>query len=68
MSSNEHKIDHWGVDVRINGEDILTIESNCLFGKSDLSDSELKVIRTAAKHLLAFAGEEDKVDFGKVTV
>ena len=53
-------LQHWGVDVRVNGQDILTIESNCLFGKSDLSDMELEAIRTAAKHLLAFAGESEK--------
>ena len=53
-------LQHWGVDVRVNGQDVLTIESNCLFGKSDLSDMELEAIRTAAKHLLAFAGESEK--------
>lgn len=52
-------LQHWGVDVRVNGEDVLTIESNCLFGKSDLSPMELDAIRTAANHLLAFAGQPD---------
>ena len=50
-------LQHWGVDVRLNGEDVLTIESNCLFGKSELSAMELDAIRTAANHLLAFAGK-----------
>ena len=49
--------EHWGVDVRVNGEDVLTIESNSMSGKSDLSDMEVDAIRTAAKHLLAFAGQ-----------
>lgn len=52
-------LQHWGVDVRVNGEDVLTIESNCLFGKSDLSDVDKEAIRLAGKHLLAFIGEEN---------
>lgn len=52
-------LEHWGVDVRVNGEDVLTIESNCLFGKSDLSDVDKEAIRLAGKHLLAFIGEEN---------
>ena len=51
-------LEHWGVDVRVNGEHVLTIESNCLFGKSDLSDVDKEAIRLAGKHLLAFVGEE----------
>ena len=47
----------WGVSVSVNGEDVLTIESNSLCGKSDLSPMELDAIRTAANHLLAFAGQ-----------
>ena len=61
MESRE-ELQHWGVDVRVNGEDILTIESNSLFGKSDLSDIELEAVRTAAKQLLAFAGQGDDLD------
>ncbi len=51
-------LEHWGVDVRVNGELVLTIASNCLFGKSDLSDVDKEAIRLAGKHLLAFVGEE----------
>jgi hypothetical protein len=50
---------HWGVDVRFNHETILTIESNCLSGKSELSDEEKEAIREAARHLLAFIGDDE---------
>lgn len=53
-------LQHWVVDVRVNGEDVLTIESNSMFGKSDLSPMELDAIRTAANHLLAFAGQPSR--------
>ena len=49
-------VEHWGVDVRVNGEHVLTIESNCLCGR-DLSDVDKEAIRTAARHLLAFVGD-----------
>jgi len=48
-------IDHWGVDVRINGTRVLTIESNCLSGR-DLSEEELNTVGTCGNHLLAFSG------------
>lgn len=48
---------HWAVEVKVDGESILVIESNCYGGKADLSAEELKAIRKAAKHLLAFAGD-----------
>lgn len=50
------KIHHWGVNVSVNHQHVLTIESNSVAGKSDLSDNDLYGIRTAAQHLLAFAG------------
>lgn len=49
--------DHWAVEVRVNGETILTIESNCLSGKSDLTETDFDTIRTAANNLLSFAGK-----------
>lgn len=52
-------LQHWGVDVRVNGEHVLTIESNCLSGR-ELSDVDELAIRTAAQHLLAFVGEESR--------
>ena len=49
---------HWSVTVAVNGEDVLTIDSESLAGKSELSEMELDAIRTAGEHLLAFAGEK----------
>lgn len=49
--------DQWSVDITVGGDRILTIESNSLSGKSDLNESDLEYIRTAGRHLLAFAGE-----------
>lgn len=48
-------IEHWGVDVRLNGERVLTIESNCLSGR-DLSDEELEAVYQCALHLIGFCG------------
>lgn len=48
--------EHWSVQVCIGGESILTIESNCLCGKADLTDEEQERIRLCAEHLLAFVG------------
>jgi hypothetical protein len=62
MSRSSDQVQHWGVDVRVNGETILTIESNCLSGKSNLTDAEDDMIRLAANHLLSFAGKSKKGD------
>jgi hypothetical protein len=48
-------INHWAVSVQVNNTNILSIESNSLSGKPDLSNSELQTIRNAAQHLLSFA-------------
>jgi len=53
----DKSIQHWGVDVRVNGKQILTIESNCLYGKPQFSEAEEEVIRNAAQSLLAFIGK-----------
>jgi hypothetical protein len=47
---------HWAVTVSRGGEEIVTIESNCLSG-SELSPEDEDTIRTAASHLLAFIGD-----------
>lgn len=52
-------LQHWGVEVRVNGEHVLTMESNCLSGR-ELSDIDEHAIRTSAQHLLAFVGEESR--------
>jgi hypothetical protein len=49
-------VQHWGVDVRINGERVLTIESNCLSGIDNISDYA-ETVRECAHHLLGFIGE-----------
>lgn len=50
---------HWSVTVAVNGEDLVTIESNFLSGKSDLSEDELEAVRIAGRHLISFAGDVD---------
>lgn len=45
----------WAVTVERNGEQVVTLESNCLSGR-DLSPDDEHVIETAARHLLAFIG------------
>ena len=49
--------DHWSVTVTRNGEDLITIESNSLCGKAELTPEDEEVIRAAGMHLLAFVGE-----------
>lgn len=45
---------HWAVTVEGDGEKIVTIESNCLSGKADLTAEDEKVIQMAADHLISF--------------
>jgi len=47
---------HWSVAVDRNGENVVTIGSDSLSGR-ELSAEDERVIRTAARHLLAFVGE-----------
>lgn len=46
---------HWAVTVCRNGEEIVTIESNCLSGR-ELSVEDTKIIHRAACNLLGFIG------------
>ena len=46
----------WAVAVEHNGEPILTIASNMLSGKPELSAEDERIIVTAAEHLLSFIG------------
>ena len=48
--------DYWSVTVSRNGENIVTLEPNCLAGR-ELSSEDEAAIRTAASHLLAFIGD-----------
>lgn len=52
----EWKRPHWSVTVSRDGEEIVTIESNCLSGR-EISAADEDAIRTAARHLLSFIGE-----------
>jgi hypothetical protein len=48
---------HWSVSVDRNGENLVTIESNCLSGKKDFTAEEEACIRNAAYTLLSFIGD-----------
>jgi hypothetical protein len=48
--------DHWAVTVERNGEQVVTIETNCLSGR-DISEGDEIIIREAAHHLLSFIGD-----------
>lgn len=56
------KVDHWGVDVRINHDKVLTIESEFISGIEDIGKYE-ETIRDIAHNLLAFIGGGDDVKF-----
>jgi hypothetical protein len=47
---------HWAVTVERDGEQVVTIESNCLSGR-DISPEDEEAIRASAHHLLAFIGD-----------
>lgn len=49
----------WGVDVRIAGVNVLTIESGCLSGIPNISDYQ-RVVWNCAEHLRAFIGDPDR--------
>ncbi len=54
---------HWSVMVCVDGEEILTIESNGLSGVENINDYD-KEIRNCARHLLAFIGEPHESGHG----
>lgn len=54
----------WRVEVHLDDGVLLAIEPEMVAGKSDLTQVDVETIRAAAKHLLAFVGEEDiEADF-----
>lgn len=59
-------IQHWGVCCYINGEHVLTIESNSVCGRT-LSDQDEEAIRNMAEHLLAFVGSGKDPQFDFIT-
>lgn len=59
-------VKHWGVDIRVNGERVLTIESICLSGVDDIAKYR-EVIQGCAHHLLGFIGDgkpDDTLELG----
>lgn len=48
--------EHWGVVVRVNGDNILCIGESYLHGKRELSEAEENAVIGVAQHLLAFVG------------
>ena len=48
--------DHWSVRVECGGEEVVTIESNCLSGR-EIGLAEDQAIRNCAYHLLSFIGD-----------
>ena len=52
----EWKRAHWAVTVFRDGEEIVTIESNCLSGR-EITPEDEETIRNCAKHLLSFIGD-----------
>lgn len=55
----------WSVSVAVNGAQILWISSNDYGGKTDLTNEDEEIIRTAAEHLLSFVGRVHQ-DTGKI--
>lgn len=57
-------VQHWAVEVRVNGEAILTIESNNnLCGVANIDDYA-DVVRTCARHLSSFIGPDRQSPHG----
>ncbi len=51
----------WSVTVEADGQQIVTIASNHLSGKSDLTAEDEDTIRTAARHLISFVGDPEQL-------
>ena len=49
---------HWSVTVSVDGDEVVTIESNSLSGVENVSDYREQIV-AAADHLIAFIGRED---------
>jgi hypothetical protein len=56
------RVNFWAVTVSMNGETLLTIDTD-MSGKSNLSETEMGVIRKAGEHLLGFAGSGEHAPF-----
>lgn len=53
---------HWRVTVEVEGEEVLSIETECYGGVENVSDYREQIL-TAADHLIAFIGREDGPGF-----
>ena len=51
---------HWSVTVSVEGEEVVTIESNCLSGIENVTDYRKEII-SAAENLFAFIGTGKEV-------
>jgi hypothetical protein len=60
---DETNLQHWSVEVRVNGKQVLTIESNCLYGVSEPTVAEERGLRLAALHLRSWVKDEKSCDF-----
>ena len=59
----ETKTQHWAVTVRVDGSEVLTIESNCLSGVDNIADYA-DTVRECGEHLLAFIGSRPSISEG----
>ena len=50
--------DHWAVSVSFRHDEILTIGSDFVSAKSELTSEEEEVARNCARHILSFLGED----------
>jgi hypothetical protein len=57
---------YWAVTVNRNGEDIVTLASHHMGGKSELSEADEDAIVNAARHLLSFVGADARKRCGCV--
>lgn len=55
----EERTQSWAVTVERNGEQVVTLASNCLAGR-DLTPEDEHVVRMAAEHLLSFVGASSR--------
>lgn len=54
---------HWSVTVRINHDQVLTIESNYLYGNSYFTEEQKEIIRQCAESLIGFIGiDKSEID------
>ena len=50
----------WCVEVTVNGESVLEIGHDWIYGNAELTEADERAIRAAGNHLLAFVGEQER--------